>query len=133
MQGSSSSAPLSMESLLSAAVTVTSKHRSWPLVPANRISRSVGCRKKHEYKITLFLTKLAHDPPTSDISLLELDQILGRSNFGHNFCLLTLLAKVMVKIGVTINLVQYHRWSKPVYCSKVGHQHIKFLAQLDKK
>ena len=37
-----SSAPRSMESLLRAAVTVTSKHRSCPFVPANGISRSAG-------------------------------------------------------------------------------------------
>ena len=37
-----SSAPRSMESLLRAAVTVTSKHKSCPFVPAKGISRSAG-------------------------------------------------------------------------------------------
>ena len=33
-------------------------------------------------------------------SFIVLDQIYGRSNFGHKFCLLALLAKFMTKIWV---------------------------------
>ena len=39
----------------------------------------------------------------------------------------------MSKILATINLALYYKWPKPVYCSKVRHQHIKILALLHKK
>ena len=50
---------------------------------------------------------------------MVLDQIYGRSNFAHKFCLLATLAKFMVKILGTINLIQDHKWPKPVYSHKL--------------
>ena len=50
-----------------------------------------------------------------DIYGTKLDQIYGHSNFGQ----LAPLAKFMAKIGDAINLAQYHKWSKPVYCPKL--------------
>ena len=59
---------------------------------------------------------------------MVLSQIYGRSNFSHNFCQLTLLARFMAKIWDAINLAQYHKWPKSVYYPKVWHQHIKISA-----
>ena len=61
---------------------------------------------------------------------MVLSQIYGCSNFSHNFCQLTLLARFMAKIWDAINLAEYHKWPKPVYSPKVWHQHIKISAQL---
>ena len=47
-------------------------------------------------------------------SFIVLDQIYGRSNFGHKFCLLALLAKFMAKISAAIYLAQDHKWSIPM-------------------
>ena len=45
---------------------------------------------------------------------MVLGQDYGRSNYGHKFCLLALLAKLMVKIWSAINLAQNHKWSIPM-------------------
>ena len=34
------------------------------------------------------------------------------------------IGKIYGQIGDAINLAQYHKWPKPVYCPKLWHQHI---------
>ena len=48
------------------------------------------------------------------LPFMVLGQIYGRSNFGHNFCQLALLAKFMANILAVVNLAQDHKWSIPM-------------------
>ena len=103
----------------------------WGVPPSNRIWLEELSLQTQTSLRSLFLVLLGWDFNllVSELGAVNwlwpfmvLGQIYGRSNFGQNFCQLTLLAKIMAKIWDAINLAQCHKWLKPVYCPKIWHR-----------